>query len=131
MYCPHWLLHVQVSPVCAQADLSFRYGPVGTTRSTFSLLEWSGESQVQVTWKELAQKHGLAIDPFTEKNRPQIFAMTDSAVIGGWPLSLSMRKARNLGFFGTVDSYRTAFKAIHDLARLKLVAPPTLKEFVE
>jgi hypothetical protein len=52
--------------------------------------------------------------------------MTDSAVIGGWALSLSMRKARKLGFLGTVDSYETALMTIKDLARLKVVPPPAV-----
>ncbi|KAJ5080816.1 hypothetical protein N7456_013526 [Penicillium angulare] len=107
------------------------YGPTGTTRSTFSFLEWSGCSEVQEAFEELAEKHGLVLEPFTEKNRAQIFGMVDSAVLGDWPLSLSMRKARKLGFFGTTDSYRSCFQAMHDLARLKLVAPPVVKEYVE
>jgi hypothetical protein len=57
--------------------------------------------------------------------------MTDSAVIGSWPLSLSMRKARKLGFLGNVDSYETSFNAIRDLARLKVVPPPVVAEFSE
>jgi hypothetical protein len=81
---------------------------------------------VQSAWKELAEQHGLTLDPFTPKNRAQIFGMTDSAVIGGWALSLSMRKARKLGFLGTVDSYETAYMTIRDLARLKVVPPPAL-----
>ncbi|KAL4784885.1 hypothetical protein BJX76DRAFT_347451 [Aspergillus varians] len=105
------------------------YGPIGVTRSTFSLQEWSEGSQVQAAWKDLAEKHGLGLDPFTSKNRAQIFGMTDSAVIGGWALSLSMRKARSLGFLGTVDSYESAFDTMKDLARLKVVVPLVREEF--
>lgn len=105
------------------------YGPQGVTRSTFSLLEWAGEPEVQAAWAELAKKHSLALDPFTEVNRSQIFSMTDSAVIGGWALSLSMRKARALGFHGTADSFETAFDTIRDLSRLKVVPPPTAASF--
>ncbi|CAK7231712.1 hypothetical protein SCUCBS95973_008011 [Sporothrix curviconia] len=105
------------------------YGPQGVTRTTFSLLEWSGEPEVQAAWAELAKKHDLALDPFTDVNRPQIFSMTDSAVIGGWALSLSMRKARSLGFHATADSFETAFNTIHDLARLKVVPPPSAAAF--
>ncbi|KAH8697578.1 hypothetical protein BGW36DRAFT_407565 [Talaromyces proteolyticus] len=107
------------------------YGPLGATCSTFSLQEWSGQSEVQAAWAELAQKHELVLDPFTDKNRAQIFSMTDSAVIGGWPLSLSMRKARKLGFLGSVDSYESSFNAIRDLARLKVVPPPVMVKFTE
>ncbi|KAL1890770.1 hypothetical protein Sste5346_008095 [Sporothrix stenoceras] len=105
------------------------YGPQGVTRTTFSLLEWSGQPEVKAAWAELSKKHDLALDPFTEVNRPQIFSMTDSAVIGGWALSLSMRKARDLGFHATADSFETAFNTIRDLARLKVVPPPSATAF--
>ncbi|KAL3462669.1 hypothetical protein BJX64DRAFT_299414 [Aspergillus heterothallicus] len=108
------------------ADTPRGYGPVGVTRTTFSLQEWAERPEVQAAWKELADKHGLSLDPFTAKNKAQIFGMTDSAVIGGWALSLSMRKARKLGFLGTVDSYETAYNTISDLARLKVVPPPAI-----
>jgi hypothetical protein len=110
---------------------SYRYGPPGRTSSTFSLLEWSRQPKVEEAWKALTQDNGLVLDPFSEEKRTQIFGISDSAVIGDWPLSLSMRKARKLGFLGTADSYESAFKTIHDLARLKLVASPVMKDFVE
>lgn len=108
-----------------------RYGPRGVTRSTFSLLEWSENEEVQQAWRELSKRYGLVLDPFDEAKRPQIFGMTDSAVLGDWPLSLSMRKARKMGFFGTADSFETSFEAIQNLARLKLVVPTIVKKYAE
>ncbi len=105
------------------------YGPQGISYSTFSLLEWADRPQVRAAWSELAAKHDLVLDPFSERNKPQIFSMTDSAVIGGWALSLSMRKARRLGFHGTADSFETAFNTIQDLSRLKVVPPPSATKF--
>ncbi|KAL5001184.1 hypothetical protein BDV10DRAFT_192384 [Aspergillus recurvatus] len=99
------------------------YGPTGITRSTFSLQEWSELSSVQTAWQQLREKHDLVLDPFNPQYRGQVFGMTDSAVIGGWALSLSMRKARRMGFLGTADSFESARIAIRDLARLKLVPP--------
>lgn len=107
----------------------YRYGPRGVTRSTFSLLEWSDRAEVKQAWQDLSNKHGLLFDPF--KDRAQVFGMTDSAVIGGWALSLSMRKARKLGWHGCVDSYESMFETIHGLARLKVVPPPAAGKFVE
>ncbi|KAL1995878.1 hypothetical protein VTN49DRAFT_744 [Thermomyces lanuginosus] len=107
------------------------YGPVGVTRSTFSLLEWSRRPEVEQAWRELTTKHGLVLDIFSEKNRHDIFGITDSAVIGGWPLSLSMRKARRLGFLGTTDSYESMFRTLKDLARLKIAVPPVVSEYEE
>lgn len=74
------------------------YGPQGITRSTFSLMEWSEQPEVVEVWEKIKAKHGLLVDPF--KDRAQFFGITDSAIIGGWPLSLSMRKARKMGFHG-------------------------------
>lgn len=107
----------------AKPVLKSRYGPTGITLSTFSFQEWSGLSSVQAAWQELREKHELVLDPFTPQYRAQIFGMTDSAVIGGWALSLSMRKARRMGFLGTVDSFESARIAIDDLTKLKLVPP--------
>ncbi|KIW44375.1 uncharacterized protein PV06_05389 [Exophiala oligosperma] len=105
------------------------YGPPGTTRSTFSLLEWSEDPAVVKAWSELSQKHGLMLDPF--KDRAQIFGMTDSGVIGGWALSLSMRKARKMGWLGNVDSFESAFYCLKDLARLKVSPPLAVDKFEE
>jgi hypothetical protein len=106
-----------------------RYGPRGVTRSTFSLVEWSGQKEVQQAWKELSREYGLLFNPF--KDRAQVFGVADSALIGGWALSLSMRKARKMGWHGCVDSYESMFETILGLARLKVVPLPAVKEFVE
>ncbi|KAK5722543.1 hypothetical protein LTR15_005774 [Elasticomyces elasticus] len=106
-----------------------RYGPRGVTRSTFSLLEWSQSAKVDKAWKELSAQHGLLFDPF--KDKAQVFGMTDSAIIGGWPLSLSMRKARKMGWHGCVDSYESMFQTIRDLARLKVTPPMQATDFEE
>jgi hypothetical protein len=108
----------------------YRYGPQATLRSTFSLLEWSLQPQVEAAWKQLAEEHSLVLNPFDGYYRARIFSFSDSAVIGDAPMTTSVRKAREFGFFGTVDSYRSIFDTFHDLARLKLIPGPALKEFV-
>ncbi|KXT03399.1 hypothetical protein AC579_3967 [Pseudocercospora musae] len=108
---------------------TFKYGPQGQTRCVFSLMEWAQKPEVQKAWQELKEKHGLLLEPF--KDAAQIFGITDSAVIGGWPLSLSMRKARKLGFHGTVDSFESAFHSLSELAALSYTPPLVVKEYVE
>ncbi|KAI1609398.1 hypothetical protein EDD37DRAFT_640460 [Exophiala viscosa] len=105
------------------------YGPKGVTKSSFSLLEWSEQPKVQEAWKELTKKHGLLFDPFAD--RTKTFSMTDSAVIGGWALSLSMRKAVKLGWHGQVDSYESAFHTLQDFAKIKVAPPPAKDHFTE
>ena len=106
-----------------------RYGPQATLRSTFSLLEWSLQPEIESAWKELAKQHGLVLDPFDDRHRARIFSFSDSAVIGDAPMTTSVRKAREFGFFGTVDTYRSIFDAFHDLARLKLISAPAADVF--
>ena len=92
-------------------------------------MEWSEKPEVVQAWEELTSKHGLLLDPF--EDRAQIFGMTDSSIIGGWALSLSMRKAVKLGWHGQVDSYESAFYTLKDLARLHVAPPPSMTSFVE
>ncbi|KAL2134071.1 hypothetical protein VTI74DRAFT_1067 [Chaetomium olivicolor] len=107
------------------------YGPQAALRSTFTLLEWSLQPHVEEAWKTLAQEHNLVLDPFDDRYRARIFSFADSAVIGDAPMTTSVRKAREYGFFGTVDSYRSIFDTFHDLARLKLIPAPVMEEFTE
>lgn len=108
------------------------YGHAGTTHSTFSLQEWASEPGVAEAWAELTKRHELVLNPFeSEAKIAQVFGISDSAIVGGWPLSLSTRKARKLGWLGTVDSYEAAFNTIHDLAKLKLTVAPSKPSFEE
>ncbi|KAK4448807.1 Iridoid synthase [Podospora aff. communis PSN243] len=105
------------------------YGPQAMLRSTGSLLEWSLRPEVEAAWKELAREHGLLLDPFADEYRARIFSFSDSAVIGDAPMTTSLRKARDFGFYGTVDSYRSIFDTMHELARLRLIPRPVVEEF--
>ncbi|KAK0711713.1 hypothetical protein B0H67DRAFT_586144 [Lasiosphaeris hirsuta] len=105
------------------------HGPQMTLNSTFSLLEWSLRPEVEQTWGDLAREHGLVLDPFHDRYRARIFSFADSAVIGDAPMTTSVRKARQFGFFGTVDSYHSIFDTLHELAQLKLVVAPVVNQF--
>lgn len=84
---------------------------------------------MEEAWKQLAQQYDLVLDPFDDRYRARIFSFSDSAVIGDAPMTTSVRKAREFGFFGTVDSYRSIFRTFHDLAKLKLIPAPVVGEF--
>jgi len=86
---------------------------------------------VEEAWNKLATQHGLVLNPFDDRYRARIFSFSDSAVIGDAPMTTSVRKAREFGFFGTVDSYRSIFDTLHDLARLRLIPGPAVAEFKE
>lgn len=84
---------------------------------------------MQAAWKQLAQQHSLRLDPFEDIGKT--FGITDSAIIGGWALSLSTRKARKMGFYGSVDSYESMFVCLQGLVRLGVSPPLKVREFVE
>lgn len=84
---------------------------------------------MQAAWKSLASQHNLLLDPFEDIGKT--FGITDSAIIGGWALSLSTRKARKMGFYGTVDSYESMFHCLQGLVKLKVSPPLAVGEFVE
>ena len=46
-------------------------------------------------------------------------------------MALSIGKARQYGFFGTVDSYHSIFNTFHELGRLKLLIPPKMDCYEE
>ena len=115
----------------SNANATLRYGPQTTFRSTFSLLEWSLQPEVETTWKEISKEHQLVLDPLDPNYRARIFSFSDSAVIGDGPMTMSLRKARKHGFFGTVDSYQSIFVTFQELARLKVIPPPVVGEYVE
>lgn len=79
----------------------------------------------------MSKQHGLVLDPFTAEYRARVFSFSDMALIGDLLMTMSMRKARQYGFFGTVDSYNSIFNTLHELARLKLIVAPAVSEFVE
>lgn len=107
-----------------------RYGPQATLRSAFSLMEWSRQPGVEEAWAKLSQQHGLVLNPFQDGYRARIFSLADSTLIGETPMTLSVRKARQYGFFGTVDSYHSIFSAFHEMGRLKLIVPPVMNSYV-
>ena len=92
-------------------------------------MEWSEKPEVQKAYEELKSKHNLQFDPF--KDRAQTFGITDSAIIGGWPLSLSMRKARKLGFHGNVDSFEATFHTLKGLSDIKVSPPLAVDSYSE
>lgn len=99
--------------------------------STFSLLEWSLQPEVEETWKQISEKHGLVLDPFSPEYRARVFSFSDMALIGDLLMVMSVRKARKHGFFGTVDSYHSIFNTLHELARLRLIVAPGATEYEE
>jgi hypothetical protein len=104
-----------------------------TFRSTFTLLEWAQQPHVEAAWQELMATHGLIFNPFetTDARRTRVFGFSDSAIVGDLAMTISVRKAREHGFFGTVDSFHTAFLALKEMSRLKMIPPLAVEEYTE
>lgn len=94
-------------------------------------MEWSLQPEVEKAWRSLTEKHGLVLDPFSAEYRARVFSFSDMALIGDLLMVMSVRKARQHGFYATADSYHSIFNTLHELARLKLIVPPTIHKFIE
>lgn len=99
----------------------------GATRTTFTFVEWSQQTEVIDAWEELARIHGLTFDPF--KDRGNVFGLTDVSILCGWPFTQSISKARHYGWLGTVDTYESIFETLTELGRLRVSVPPSAKEY--
>jgi hypothetical protein len=108
-----------------------RHGPQASIDSTFSLTEWSARPEVQEAWWQLAAQHGISFNPFGGRDRARIFSFADSAIIGDAAMTISIRKARKHGFFGTVDSYDSMLITLKELAGFGLIPPPIAGTFKE
>lgn len=89
------------------------------------------QPEVEKAWQFLKEQHGLVLNPFSAEYRARVFSFSDMALIGDLLMVMSLRKARQHGFFATADSYHSIFNTLHELARLKLIVPPAANEFME
>ncbi|KAK2743893.1 hypothetical protein FQN57_004516 [Myotisia sp. PD_48] len=100
------------------------YGPAGTTSFKYLLSYWAKDPQVQNAWKELSQKHGIHMNPFSsEKEIDRIFSFTDFALVGAWPVYFNLDKGHKLGWFGTVDSGESIRKTLEEFVNLRMLPP--------
>lgn len=82
----------------------------------FSLTEWGKQEEVQKAWRQLAQKHDLALKEIPDPER--ILAFTDGALLGGAVISYSMDKV-SLPLFVCGISKLTGFSGQEDgMARI-------------
>ncbi|KFY76024.1 hypothetical protein V499_04141 [Pseudogymnoascus sp. VKM F-103] len=96
------------------------YGPPGKIRYRFSLTEWAKQPEVTQAWKDIAQQNDLSVKELHDVDR--IFGFTDFAMSVSWPgASLSMAKARKLGWHGYVDSNESVREVLLDFEKLGMI----------
>lgn len=104
-------------------DSVSRYGPPLVHRTTFTLVEWASRPENKKAWQELQEKSAgqLTDNPFDDVEAN--FAFGDQA-FRKVP-SLSLNKARVLGWTGYVDTIQSLFSIYSELGELGML--PRLK----
>ncbi|OBT41182.1 hypothetical protein VE00_08115 [Pseudogymnoascus sp. WSF 3629] len=94
------------------------YGPNGKIRFTFNLIEWASRPETQKAWAEIASKNGITHNPFD--NIERVWTPANFALIRSWPNSVSMDKARKLGWHGYLDTHESIREIFEQMAKLKI-----------
>ncbi|EXJ94808.1 hypothetical protein A1O1_03206 [Capronia coronata CBS 617.96] len=99
------------------------YGPPMVSRSLFSLVDWARDSANKAAWETLMEdSHGRLTDnPFDDPEAD--FTFGEAALVGLG--SLSMNKARGLGWTGFVDTIEAVFQMYSEMAALGML--PNMK----
>jgi hypothetical protein len=101
-------------------------GPAPTFRFSFSLTKWAQDPANAQAWRSLMAASGgqLTQDPFTDVEAN--FTFGDATLLVA--PSLSMNKARRLGWTGFVDTRESIFEMYSEMARLGMLPPMKVHE---
>ena len=95
------------------------YGPPTVIRGLFSLVDWASKPENKDAWQQLMKVSGgqLTDEPF--KDPQGNFEFGDAAFLRVG--SLSMNKARRLGWTGFVDTIEAIFEMYSEMGSLGMV----------
>ncbi|KIW50479.1 hypothetical protein PV05_12064 [Exophiala xenobiotica] len=110
----------QEVPMGFKKNLSI--APMPILRFKFSFVQWAERPENKTAWKELMEIHGLRGNPFGESLQ-RIFEFLDFAVLPPFSLTLSVTKARKLGWNGYVDPILSHREVIEEFAAMKMIPP--------
>lgn len=104
------------------------WGPATTYWSSFSIMAWASQPNVQKAWGEIVKTHKLdnSHDPFADPS--ELFPFLDAALWAVGRLSLSETKGRKMGWLGAVDTNESVFKTLQELAELRLLPEMSVRE---
>lgn len=98
------------------------FGPPGTYRVRFRLVDWARQERIQKAWEELTSKYGLTGGKLQDMDIDRIFGFTDGSLMGT-SLDLTMNKARKMGWHGFVDSNDAIIEVLGEFENLKMLPP--------
>lgn len=107
------------------AELASRMGLTdrvhqGAVEQRIDLVRWSQKDEVKQAWTRLADRDGLEKDSFEKAT----WSFLGFVLGRNYDLTISMSKARRLGFTGYVDTWDAFCETFDDLENLKII-PPT------
>jgi hypothetical protein len=85
-------------------------------------VQWAQRPENKKAWEELIKIHGLKGNPFGD-NLQRIFEFLDFAMLPPFPVTLSVTKARKLGWNGSVDPILSHREVIEEFAAMKMIPP--------
>ncbi|OOF93312.1 hypothetical protein ASPCADRAFT_173036 [Aspergillus carbonarius ITEM 5010] len=97
------------------------FGPPGKLRWKFKFSEWVQKKEVRDAWREIAGLYGLRQRELWDTDR--IFGFVDAVIVWSYPMQLSTRRRKKLGFFGFVDSMESMFRVFDEFVDLKVIPP--------
>ena len=98
------------------------FGPPGTFRVRFTLVNWAKQDHVQKAWEEIKAKHNLNAGKLQHMDIDRIFGFADGGLMGA-PLDLTMNKARKMGWLGFVDSNEAIREVLGEFVELGMLPP--------
>ncbi|PNS15473.1 hypothetical protein CAC42_732 [Sphaceloma murrayae] len=100
-------------------EVPFGAGPPAKHRVTFSFVEWAKQEQNHDAWKEIMRASGAKVefDPFEDVDENFMMADAAMATMG----TLSMNKARRMGWSGFVDTRESLYMMFSEMAQMGLL----------
>ncbi|CAD0113200.1 unnamed protein product [Aureobasidium uvarum] len=97
------------------------WGPTASMRYKFTLMEWAKKSEVTEAWKQITATHGLRMKEFVDIDR--VFGFTDATLGFSYPIHFRhvMTKAKEMGYFGYVDSTKSIIRTVEEFADLRMI----------
>ncbi|KAI9680842.1 MAG: hypothetical protein M1817_004282 [Caeruleum heppii] len=89
----------------------------GAVEQRIDLVKWSQNDEVKNAWARLAERDGLQKDSFEKAT----WSFLGFVLGRNYDLTISMSKARKLGFTGYVDTWDAFSETFDDLEKLKII----------
>jgi hypothetical protein len=123
VYGSYSLPYVAFLPFQTHLVMSAR-SSTNTSIVKFSFEAWAQKPEVKAAWEKLQEEQGLnkAADPWISHARlMETFGVLDAEMLGGWTRTMTMDKAKKMGWRGHVQSDEGIRDTIEKMVELKMV----------